>query len=119
MAITVKGYRLLIKPDGAMEKTAGGIILATDKKLEQAAMQRGVVHSVGSRCWENEKEPWAVEGDYVLYSQYAGKVVSDPETNEQFIILNDEDILATIQNADPKPFDASEVLELRRESLNG
>ena len=121
MAIEVKGYRLLVKPDIVDEiKTEAGIVIATDRKLEQAAVQRGILHSVGSRCWEGH-EPYAAVGDYVIYSKYAGKIIEDPEDNEQYIILNDEDILAVCTGS-KEALTNKEImqgLETRREAVNG
>ena len=119
MAINVKGYRLLIKPDMVDLKTPAGLVIAADRKLEQAAQVRGYVHSVGERCWEGH-EPYAAVGDYVMYSKYAGKVVEDPETNDQFVIINDEDILAVITNAPAENESLDSVvkaLDGRRESV--
>ena len=119
MAILVKGYRLLIKPDMVELKTESGLVIAADRKLEQAAQVRGYIHSVGSKCWDGE-EPYAKVGDYVLYSKYAGKVVDDPEDNEQYIILNDEDVLAVITGAKKEGTSVDSVvqaLDARRESM--
>ena len=117
--IQVKGYRLLIKPDIVELKTESGLVIAADRKLEQAAQVRGYVHSVGAKCWEGE-EPYAKVGDYVLYSKYAGKVVEDPEDNEQYIIINDEDVLAVITGAKKQSStidDVVKALDERRESM--
>ena len=119
MAIEVKGYRLLIKPDIVDLKTESGIVIAADRKLEQAAQVRGYVHSVGERCWEG-MEPYAKVGDYVLYSKYAGKVVEDPETHEQYVIINDEDLLAVITGQKKAGASVDEVMKAldgRREAV--
>ncbi len=117
--IRVKGYRLLVKPDIVDLTTPAGLVLAVDKKLEQASQVRGYVHSVGERCWEGH-EPYAQVGDYIIFSRYAGKVVEDVD-GEQFIILNDEDVLGTL---DPKELedetleDVVKALDSRRERVS-
>jgi co-chaperonin GroES (HSP10) len=35
-------------------------------------------------------------GDTVFYAKYAGKWIRDPETDEEFLIVNDEDIVAKV-----------------------
>lgn len=90
-----RGYRLIVRPDELETQTAAGILIVTDEKLEKAGQMRGTLVSVGSRCWEGT-DPYAQIGDWVLYSRYAGKNLEDPETREQYVILNDEDILAVL-----------------------
>lgn len=118
--IQVKGYRLLVKPDIVDLTTPAGLVIAADRKVEQAAQVRGVVHSVGERCWEGY-EPYAKVGDYILFSKYAGKVVEDPETDEQFIILNDEDVLGVVTGVTKEKTldDVVTALDNRRESASG
>lgn len=96
-ALKVKGYRVLVKPD-PIEETINGFIMVNDKKLERAGQIIGTVIEVGALCWTNhiDPAPWCEVGDLVLYSRYAGKFVNDPNTNEEFVILNDEDIICTV-----------------------
>ena len=81
--ILPRGYRLLLKPDSVDFVTPAGIIVAVDKKLEIAGQQRCTLVAVGARCWEGH-EPYAVPGDWVLISKYAGKVVADPRTEQEY-----------------------------------
>ena len=39
---------------------------------------------------------WAVIGDTVMYSRYAGKGVYDPLTGEEYYLIHDEDVLAVL-----------------------
>lgn len=96
-----KGRRVLIKPDPIEEETESGIIVVTDKKLEKAGQMRGTVADFGDLAWkgfegDEDEEPWAQIGDWILYSRYAGKTVEDPITEEDYVILNDEDVLAVL-----------------------
>jgi hypothetical protein len=34
-----------------------------------------------------------VIGDYIAYARFAGKALEDPYTQEEFVALNDEDIV--------------------------
>lgn len=101
------GPRVLIKPDPIIEeeKTESGIVIGLgsyDKRLKEAAQQTGVVVAVGDQAWTyangNADVAWADVGDRVVYSKFGGRVIVDPTDKEaQYIILNDEDILAVIK----------------------
>jgi co-chaperonin GroES (HSP10) len=104
MAIKPLGHRLLVKPEKLEEvdevrkrAIAAGLILET-KDREQAAVDQGIVIDIGSTAWKafDDGEPWASIGDRVVYSRYGGKVIKDPDTQEDFVILNDEDVIAKL-----------------------
>jgi len=90
------GYRVLVKADAVDTESAGGIIYVQDEKLERAAQTNGTLVRVGIEAWEDAKEPWAVVGDRVTYIRHASKPIVDPDTNEEFVIINDQDILSII-----------------------
>ena len=96
--IEVKGRRLLVLPDPLQEVSEGGIILQYDKKLERAAQSTGTLVKIGDLAWTGfDKDlQWAEVGDWVLYSKYAGKLVTDPVTNIDYMVLNDEDLIAVL-----------------------
>ena len=82
--------RVVIKKLEAEEKTEGGLILTgTAKEKPQAAE----VVAVGPGT-EDEKMIVKV-GDQVIYSQYAGTEVK--YAGEEYTILNQRDILATVE----------------------
>ena len=93
------GHRVIVKPDPIQEKTKGGIILAhQDERLEKAGQQFGLLVAAGDQAWkafgkDHDGEPWAEPGDYVVYSRYAGKFVNDPFTEDEYVVLNDDDIV--------------------------
>lgn len=98
MAIVPAGHRVLIKPEIVEEKTSGGIILAqTTKDREQQATMRGEVVDVGENAWKafDDGRPWAKVGDKVVFRKYAGEKI--PEGDEEYRVVNDEDILAIIK----------------------
>ena len=103
MTITVKalGRRLIVKPDPVEEVSPGGIIISMDKKLERAGQITGVIKSIGHLCWADlgDGEPWAKIGDRVHFSRYAGRYIEDPETGDNDMIMNDEDVLAIIEDS--------------------
>jgi len=89
------GYRLLVKPEVIEDTTEWDFKIIIDEKLERAAQVYGEVVSVGSECWKGDT-PWAEVGDRVCYVKHSGKFITDPETDEEFVILNDEDILIVL-----------------------
>lgn len=116
--INVKGNRVLVAPDKVELKTQAGIIIAADKKIEQSGQQYGTLVSAGNEAWEDFDIPFAEAGDYVLYSQYAGKVVHDPVDGEGYVIMNDVDILATLDRPDSQSTDdILQSLDTRREAV--
>ncbi len=99
------GHRLLVKPDKIEEvdrvyaaaKAAGLEIPELSKRQEQNAIDKGEVISIGSTAFNDfGGTPWCAVGDKVVYARYGGKLLTDPETGNDFILLNDEDILAKI-----------------------
>ncbi len=113
-----RGHRLLVKPEELEQDIAknqneeyvseGGIVIpkateaARDADRELDAQTCGTVIAIGPTCWlaydrdHEEWEPWAKVGDKVLYKKYVGEKVVDPETDEEFIILNDNQISCTV-----------------------
>lgn len=105
--IEVCGHRILVKPilleesdDTYRSAKAAGIILARDNtKRERESVDRGVVLQIGPTAWQTDSlggKPWAEVGDTVVYAKFAGKLVQDPETKEELICINDEDVCAIV-----------------------
>ena len=100
MSILPAGHRVLIKPDAIEEKTAGGIILpaaAKDSKEQQQIF--GMIVALGQNAWKDYSDgtPWAAVGDRVAFAKYGGFIIQDPDTREEFRLLNDEDVCAVIK----------------------
>lgn len=110
------GHRVLVKPKAVEDKSEGGIILYAseyEKKLEKAGICEGTIVAIGETAWKAfdkttaideagsytkviPGKPWAKLGDQVFYSQYGGKYIRDPNTEEEFVIMNDDDIIAIV-----------------------
>ena len=101
------GYRLLIKPDDVetsheVKGTDIKIAIAVDEKLYKATMSVGTVIDIGPLAWIDYnknailKKPWVEVGDKILYSRYGGKLIKDPDTDEDFVVLDDGDVLCKI-----------------------
>lgn len=104
-------HRLIVKPDELETKDAAfaaarrlGIeVIREEREREQAAIDTGTVVAVGPTAFRDfgaEQSPVKV-GDCVVYAKYGGKVIIDPETEEKFVALNDEDIVALLKK-EPK-----------------
>lgn len=94
-------YRVLIKPIElevvdeafAAAKRAGIQILEDARTKEINAVDRGTVVAIGP-----EAEVGVEVGDDIYYAKYAGKKIVDPHTKEEFLALNDEDLVARIKS---------------------
>ena len=95
-------HRIVVKADKLEEtdktflKAAQiGIVIPEheDRKRAQAGVDKGVVVSIGPTAYRDFNVPCPISvGDYVAYARFSGKLITDPETDEEFVILNDEDI---------------------------
>jgi chaperonin GroES len=93
------GHRVLVKVEEIEEKTKGGILLPKQVADQQTmANIFGTLVAAGPNAWKafDTGEPWAKVGDRVAFAKYGGFIIEDPETLEQFRLLNDEDITAVI-----------------------
>lgn len=96
------GHRLLVKPekiedidDNFKRARAAGLIIESDElKREQAAVDRGEVVAMGATAFVDfGGVPWCKVGDKIAYTRYGGKIIKDPEDKQEYIILNDEDVI--------------------------
>jgi len=100
--IEALGNRVIIKPDDIEEVTAGGIVIAQTANYirdEKAATTTGIVIGYGPAAWLDPimgGEPWVDIGDRIVYSRYAGKFVIDPDSEEEFVVINDDAIQARV-----------------------
>lgn len=112
--LTVKGHRLLVKPDPPKDQfqkhvskdlAATGFQIAMPKEQEQreaVGTSIGTVVAVGGTCWQSTAteagwEPWCVVGDRITFSRYAGKIQEDPVTGDKFMLINDVDVHCVIE----------------------
>jgi co-chaperonin GroES (HSP10) len=115
------GHRVVIKQEKLEEAdptykkaTQLGIVIAEhdDKKREQAGFDKGTVIAIGPDAWKafylnsNPQdstlrgfEPWCKIGDKVAFAKYSGKTVKDPEDHQDYMVLNDEDIVCVIKES--------------------
>ena len=104
MALKAVAFRVLLKVKEVQQESDGRhgvkIALAVDAKLERQAYTEGTVVDIGEDAFAafKPKSEFAglKVGDRVFYAKYAGKWIDDPETNESFLVVNDEDIVAKV-----------------------
>ena len=95
------GWRILVLPYKAKEKTKGGIILSDKAVSEsQIATNCGLVMDMGPDSYNDEDKfpngPWCKKKDWVLFARYAGsRIYID---GGELRILNDDEILGTIED---------------------
>ena len=94
------GWRILVLPYKAKEKTKGGIILS-DKTIteSQIATNCGLVMDMGPDAYNDKDKfpngPWCKKKDWVLFARYAGsRIYID---GGEILVLNDDEILGTIE----------------------
>lgn len=103
------GHRLVVKPfkqeevDPVLKKAqeSGFLknfeIVNSNKAREDASVDKGVVLDIGPTAWKDfGGEAWCKKGDVILFAKFAGKFTTDPETEEDVVILNDEDVVAVV-----------------------
>lgn len=93
------GWRILIKPQEVLEKSAGGIILTTEttKDREQMANTTGVVMAMGDQCFADEPTAWCSVGDKVIFAKYAGLLYKGKDGNH-YRVINDKDIVGSLDS---------------------
>lgn len=109
------GHRLTIQPnkleDSEAEKTkklaakAGLVIpdkiredLDNEQLRAEASVDQGIVLDIGTTAFKDfGSTAWCQVGDYIAYARHAGKWVKDPDTGENILVINDEDVVCLIK----------------------
>lgn len=98
MTIKAVSFRILVQPDEVETTTAGGLVLAVDEKMEKNAQTSGIIVDIGEDAFVAYRPKTQYcglsVGDRVHYPKYAGKWIRDTVTKEEFLAINDEDIIA-------------------------
>jgi co-chaperonin GroES (HSP10) len=95
------GWRIIVLPYKAKEKTKGGIILSDKTVSEsQIATNCGLVMEMGPDAYNDKDKfpngPWCKKKDWVLFARYAGsRIYID---GGEIRVLNDDEILGTIED---------------------
>ena len=98
--ITVTGCRVLLKPFNIQEhdkvfaaaKRAGIALPEFSERKEQANVDKGTVLQIGPKAHEDYVGDIKV-GDVVGFAKFGGKFVQDQDSDELYLIVNDEDLI--------------------------
>lgn len=97
--------RILVKPE---QLKTGHKVEGTDieialgyaglEKQHEASRVEGHVVGIGPTAYKDlcDDVPIAL-GDHVVFAKYAGVFVTDPETKETLVVLNDSDVLCIVK----------------------
>jgi co-chaperonin GroES (HSP10) len=95
------GWRMLVLPFKMPEKSKGGLYFGKDTlERQQVASTCGLILETGPDVY-NDKEkfpegPWCKKGDWVIFARYAGSRIQID--GGEVRLLNDDEVLATIDN---------------------
>jgi len=94
MKLQPLGDHVVVKPLESEEKTKSGIVLPDTAKEKP---QEGEVIAIGSgRYEEGKKIPLEVKvGDKIIFAEYGGQKIK--VDGEEYLILNERDILAIVR----------------------
>lgn len=100
-------HRIVVKPEQfhdfsdeyrRMKELGWEIPQMEEMKRAQASVDRGTVVALGATAYRDYGvEPQVKVGDIVNYARFSGKIVKDPQSGENFVILNDEDLICVIK----------------------
>ena len=117
------GHRVHLKKLKIAEKAKeGSIIIAygDSEKAQERAQQYGVIVDIGPDVWKGYRfyqdgkpvngTPWAQVGDLVFIQRYAGHHANDLDTGDEYLVVNDNDILCVAK--EKGTFDPNDLPEL-------
>lgn len=95
------GWRIVVLPFRPPKKSKGGIVLAEQAvERQQIATVCGYVVATGPLAYADKEKfpegPWCKKGDWIVFGRYAGARISLDDG--EIRILNDDEVLATIQD---------------------
>lgn len=102
------GWFLLVEEKRVAQKTAGGILLATETQdAERYLTTTGCVVAMGPACYTAEAfhgKRWCEIGDTVMFHKHAGYRIElkadDPDDPPRYRLLKDNDLFATVSDPD-------------------
>lgn len=108
MKMLPQGRRVLVEMDKVEDTFKGSNIYRPNnvKEREQMGEYKGTVLAVGVLAWRDlhvaakvDFNPWCKPGDRILFHSHSGARISDESTDRR-ILINDNDVLARIEDED-------------------
>lgn len=99
-------YKVLIAPKSSETVTKGGIILIDQTvESEKYASVEGTIVAASPLAftyasqaeWDEAGAVKPRAGDRVIYAKYAGVRVKSPKDEQEYLLINDKDLVATIE----------------------
>jgi co-chaperonin GroES (HSP10) len=97
-----------VKTKRALEKSGLAVPPSVKDELEKkalrenASMDKGTVIAIGETAFRDYGIECPIKvGDYIVYAKYGGKDVTDPESGKVYVVINDEDVVATLSKKEP------------------
>lgn len=104
MNVQPVGHRVAVEVDAVPERYGNLYLPTTGRERQQNASVVGTLLAVGDQCWKEfgDGRPWCQVGDKVLIAKYGGYMMKDVVDGEErdIRILNDEDIIAKLEDSD-------------------
>lgn len=92
-------FRVLIRLDPTIEKTAGGVFIPDERQdRNQMAETEATLIEVGGRAFEDFGEPVPRPGDRVLVRKYAGETRKAGDITDLYRICNDKEVVAVLDS---------------------
>ena len=68
-----------------------------DNKRAQAGVDKGIIVAIGPTAYRDFNTDVPVKvGDMVAFARFSGKTIIDPTDNEEYVALNDEDLVVVL-----------------------
>lgn len=97
------GHRVLVKPSKledhdpafAAAKKIGIELIQKTQRQEATIIDWGTVVQMGPTAFVDfgGADKWCKVGDTISYTRHGGKFIKDPESDEEWLVLNDEDVV--------------------------
>lgn len=92
------GFAVLVEPFEPEFKKSIIQIPITVRMRTQMAETRAVIIEIGPEAWSDEKEPRAKVGDRVIITRFAGTMLTGPNDDKIYRMVNDKAIFCGIDS---------------------
>ena len=92
------GHAVLVEPFEPEIKKSIIQIPITVRMRTQMAETRAIIIAVGPEAWADERSPRAKVGDKVMITRFAGAMLTGPNDEKIYRMVNDRDIYAKISS---------------------